>query len=125
LPLGLQHRGCGAPTYSPQPAQVSSSSNNPVTNFQTPKIGLGAGDALYAVAFAGDGNGNLTLGTNSLGVGPGFTLDNPGATNPVVEHLLTSNMGSDQSLPGVIVNKQGAPASLFAVGMGIKAAPQS
>lgn len=39
--------------------------------------------------------------------------------------FLSDPMGSGQSLPGVVVNKEGTPASLFALGMGIKAASQS
>lgn len=112
-----------APTYSYQPAQVTTSANNPVTNLSTSPIGLTAGDALYAVAFAADGNGNLTLAANNLKPGPGFTLDNPGATNPLVEHVITDNFGGNQSLPAVVVNNAGNPVNLFALGMGIKSLP--
>jgi hypothetical protein len=49
----------------------------------------------------------LTLGANNLVAGAGFTLDNPGATNPLVEHLITSNTGTDESLSAVVVNNAG------------------
>ena len=115
-----------APTYSPQIVQVSTSANNPVTNLQTAQIGLSAGDALYAVGFAADADGSFPPGANNLGPGPGFTLDNSGNTNPLVEHLITSDTGSNQSLPAVVMNNTGNPtANLFVLGMGIKVEPPS
>ena len=115
-----------APTYSPQIVQVSTSANNPVTSLQTAAIGLSAGDALYAVGFAANGDGTFPPGANNLAPGPGFTLDNSGNTNPLVEHLITSNLGSDQSLPAVVTNTTGNPtANLFVLGMGIKVEPAS
>jgi hypothetical protein len=115
-----------APTYSPQTAQVSASVNNPVTTLQTAQIGLSVGDALYAVSFAANGDGSFPPGANNLGTGPGFTLDNSGNTNPLVEHLITSDTGSGQSLPAVVMNTTGNPtANIFVLGMGIRAEPQS
>jgi hypothetical protein len=115
-----------APTYSPQTVQVSTSANNPMTNLQTAQIGLSAGDALYAVGFAADADGSFPPGANNLGPGPGFTLDNSGNTNPLVEHLITSDTGSNQSLPAVVMNTTGNPtANLFVLGMGIKVEPPS
>jgi hypothetical protein len=111
-----------APTYSPQIVQVSTSANNPVTNLQTAQIGLSVGDALYAVGFAADANGTFPPGANNLAPGPGFTLDNSGNTNPLVEHLITSDTGNNQSLPAVVENTTGnSTANLFVLGMGIKA----
>ena len=115
-----------APTYSPLIAQVSTSAINPVTTLQTAPIGLSVGDALYAVSFAADANGSFPPGANNLGSGPGFTLDNSGNTNPLVEHLITSDTGNNQSLPAVVMNTTGNPtANLFVLGMGIKAEPSS
>jgi len=110
------------PTYSPLTTQASAVANNSSTS--TGSVGLSAGDALYAFGIAAEASGSFPSGANNLAPGPGLTPDNAGNTNPLVEHLITSNSGSNQSLPAVVVNQSGsAIGNLFVLGMGIKAEP--
>lgn len=116
-----------SPTSSPQ--TITSSPNTPVSSLQTAPISVAAGDALYGFGLAADGNGNFPSGNNNLGLGPGFTLDdpsltqgNPGDPTPLVEHLTTDNFGKSQSLPAVVVNNTGNP-NLLVFGMAINATP--
>lgn len=104
-----------APTYSPQTVQASTSANS---SAQTDAIGLGDGDALYAIGIAADANGNILSAQGNLAPGPGFTSDYPGTTNVLIELLFAS--GGNQSLPAVVNNTQNATANLFVFGMGIK-----
>ncbi len=116
-----------APTASP----LTQVATGYVSSLQTSAIGLSAGDALYAFGLVADGNGNFPSGANNLAQGSGFTLDDPGFAPPssgdpapLIEHRVTDNFGSDQSLPAVIVNNTGNP-NLFLFGMAIKAADES
>lgn len=75
-----------APLYSPQTSKLGYVGNNP----QTPPLNLGAGDLVYAVAFAANSNGSFP-GNNPLSPGPGFTAEFPAITNPLVEDGNGSN----------------------------------
>ena len=106
-----------SPTYSPQTVQASTSANSPA---QTSAIGLGESDALYAIGIAADASGNILSAQGNLAPGSGFTLDYPGTTNVLVEHLFPNG---NQSVAAVVNNTRNSSANLFVLGMGIKNTP--
>ena len=100
-----------APVYSPQTSGLNFVGNNP----QTPPLNIGAGDLVYAVAFAANNNGTFP-GTTSIAAGPNFTDESGGVTNPIVED---GNTGNPIVAQATVSGDANPRAFLFA--MGIKA----
>lgn len=102
-----------APVYSPQTSKLDYVGNNP----QTPPINLGAGDLVYAVAFAADSDGTFP-GNNPLSAGPGFTAEFPAITNPLVE----DGNGNNPVVAQVTNANTDPNAKGFIFAMGLKSA---
>ena len=102
------------PVYSPEPSDKTFIG----TELAAPGITVGAGDMVYAIAFAADNDGTFP-GNNPISAGPDFTAEFTDISNPLVEDGVSSNPVIAQAT----VNPQTPNPRAFIFALGIKAKP--